>query len=75
MGAGALAPPPALPDRPRILVISLRRIGDLLLTTPLISSLRRAWRRWPAYLIGLPIFLIVLYGFFENFAYLLPASY
>lgn len=35
----------------------------------------RAWRRWPAYAIGLPIFLIVLYGFFENFAYLLPASY
>ena len=36
-------PPPALPDRPRILVISLRRIGDLLLTTPLIRSMRRAW--------------------------------
>jgi heptosyltransferase-3 len=28
---------------PRILVISLRRIGDLLLTTPLIRSLRHAW--------------------------------
>ena len=27
----------------RILVVSLRRIGDLLLTTPLIRSLRRAW--------------------------------
>jgi heptosyltransferase III len=27
----------------RILVISLRRFGDLLLTTPLIRSLRRAW--------------------------------
>jgi len=27
----------------RILVISLRRIGDLLLTTPLIRSLRRTW--------------------------------
>src|SRR5512137_2816374 len=27
----------------RILIISLRRIGDLLLTTPLIRSLRRAW--------------------------------
>ena len=27
----------------RILVISLRRIGDLLLTTPLIRSLHRAW--------------------------------
>jgi sortase A len=35
----------------------------------------RAWRRWPAYLIGAPVFLVVLYGFFENFSYLLPASY
>lgn len=32
-----------LPPRPRILVIALRRIGDVLLTTPLIASLRRAW--------------------------------
>lgn len=32
-----------LPARPRILVIALRRIGDVLLTTPLIRSLRRAW--------------------------------
>jgi len=30
-------------DPSRILVISLRRIGDLLLTTPLIRSLHRAW--------------------------------
>src|SRR6266700_1771070 len=37
--------PPRLPERPRILVISLRRIGDLLLATPLIRSLRRAWPR------------------------------
>jgi sortase A len=35
----------------------------------------RAWRRWPAYLVGLPIFLLVLYGFFENFSYALPSSY
>jgi len=27
----------------RILIISLRRIGDLLLTTPVIRSVRRAW--------------------------------
>jgi heptosyltransferase-3 len=32
-----------LPGRPRILVIALRRLGDVLLTTPLIRSLRRAW--------------------------------
>lgn len=35
--------PLTLPARPRLLVVSLRRIGDLLLTTPLIRSLRRAW--------------------------------
>ena len=33
----------ALPARPRILVIALRRLGDVLLTTPLIRSVRRAW--------------------------------
>ncbi len=32
-----------LPGRPRILVVALRRLGDVLLTTPLIRSLRRAW--------------------------------
>ena len=32
-----------LPDRARILVIALRRLGDVLLTTPLIASLRLAW--------------------------------
>lgn len=32
-----------LPPGPRILVVALRRLGDVLLTTPLIRSLRRAW--------------------------------
>jgi heptosyltransferase-3 len=32
-----------LPSHPRILVIALRRLGDVLLTTPLIASLRHAW--------------------------------
>jgi heptosyltransferase-3 len=32
-----------LGPRPRILVIALRRLGDVLLTTPLIRSIRRAW--------------------------------
>jgi lipopolysaccharide heptosyltransferase III len=35
--------PLSLPSRPRILVIALRRLGDVLLTTPLIRSLRRAY--------------------------------
>jgi lipopolysaccharide heptosyltransferase III len=34
----------ALPARPRILVVTLRRLGDVLLTTPLIRSIRNAWR-------------------------------
>jgi heptosyltransferase III len=33
----------ALPAEPRILVVVLRRLGDVLLTTPLIRSLRQAW--------------------------------
>lgn len=32
----------ALPDRPNILVITLRRLGDVLLTTALVRTLRRA---------------------------------
>ena len=38
-----LPPPIVLPAGSRILVVTLRRIGDALLTTPLIRSLRRAW--------------------------------
>lgn len=30
---------------------------------------------WSPYLVGVPVFLVVLYVFFENFALLLPASY
>ena len=36
--------------------------------------LGRRWRRWPAYFIAAPVFLVVLYFFFENFARLLPAN-
>jgi heptosyltransferase-3 len=36
-------PPISLPVSPKILVIALRRLGDVLLTTPLIRSLRRAY--------------------------------
>src|SRR5436190_23742208 len=35
--------PAALPARPRILVITLRRLGDVLLTTPLIRNIRRGF--------------------------------
>jgi sortase A len=33
-----------------------------------------AWRRWPAYLLGTPLFLFVLFFFFENVSRLLPAN-
>jgi len=32
------------------------------------------WRRWPAYLLATPVFLVVLFIFFENFSRLLPAN-
>lgn len=38
-----MTPAVALPARPRILVIALRRLGDVLLTTPLVRSLRRGF--------------------------------
>lgn len=37
------APRLDLPPNAQILVVALRRLGDVLLTTPLIRSLRRAW--------------------------------
>ncbi|MDQ1446389.1 MAG: sortase [Acidimicrobiaceae bacterium] len=37
--------------------------------------LSRRWRRWPAYLLGAPVFLLVLFVFFENFSRLLPANF
>ena len=30
---------------------------------------------WAPYLVGLPVFLVVLYVFFENFGRLLPGNY
>ena len=35
----------------------------------------RRWRKWPAYLIGLPFFLVALFFFFEEFSRLLPSNY
>ena len=34
----------------------------------------KRWRKWPAYALGTPVFLLALYFFFENFASLLPAN-
>ena len=35
----------------------------------------KLWRKWPAYFIGLPFFLVALFFFFENFSRLLPSNY
>jgi heptosyltransferase-3 len=35
--------PLALPARPRILVVALRRLGDVLFATPLMAAIRAAW--------------------------------
>ena len=37
--------------------------------------LGKLWSKWPAYLVGLPVFLVVLFFFFENFSRLLPANF
>jgi sortase A len=37
-------------------------------------ALSRLWRRWPSYAIGAPVFLVLLFLFFENFSRLLPAN-
>ena len=33
------------------------------------------WRKWPSYLVCLPVFLLVLFFFFEEFSRLLPANF
>ena len=35
----------------------------------------KLWKRWPAYLAGVPVFALVLFHFFESFSRLLPANY
>jgi sortase A len=34
----------------------------------------RLWKRWPVYAVATPIFLLVLFFFFENFARFVPAN-
>ncbi len=39
-----------------------------------ITYTARHWRRWPPYLLGIPLVLVVLFVFFENVARLFPAN-
>lgn len=38
-------------------------------------ALSRLWRRWPAYVLGAPVFAVSLFVFFGAFSELLPANY
>jgi sortase A len=38
-------------------------------------ALGRQWRKWPAYALGLPFFLVGLFFFFEEFSRLLPSNF
>ena len=37
--------------------------------------LAKRWKKWPAYAIALPFFLVTLFYFFENFSRLLPSNF
>ena len=88
-GEAAAGPPPA-PDRPATPPASGRAglsganasngpavaWGAAAAAVALLAwLLGRLWRRWPAYLLGAPLFLVVLFVFFENFSRLLPSNY
>ena len=49
----SLQSPSRNPERPRILLVTLRRLGDVLLTTPLVHALRE---RWPRAVIDMLVF-------------------
>lgn len=38
-------------------------------------ALGRKWRKWPAYALGLPFFMVALFFFFEEFSRLLPSNF
>lgn len=38
-------------------------------------ALGKRWRKWPAYLLGLPFFAVSLFFFFEEFSRLLPSNF
>ena len=54
---------------------ALLSAGVVVLVWVAFFSLSRAWRRWPAYLLGAPVFLVALFLFFEDVARLLPSAY
>ena len=84
IGPAKEAPPPAPPTR---IVRKAGLSGNQTAKAPAIQwgvlaaavffgtwYIARRWRRWPAYLMGAPVFLLVLFFFYENVARLLPAN-
>jgi len=70
--------PPALDDidgqgEPALITIVLG-MGTALIGL-LAWLLGRRWRKWPAYAVGLPFFLVSLFYFFEEFSRLLPSNF
>jgi sortase A len=79
-GIAAAPSPPALP---KTTSLSGKRVSKrpavlwgllAALCAAVTFTLSRIWRKWPAYFLGTPVFLLVLFVFFENFARLLPAN-
>lgn len=78
-----IAAAPSPPAAPKTTSLSGKRVSKrpavlwgllAALCAAVTFTLSRLWRKWPAYLIGAPVFLLVLFVFFENFARLLPAN-
>jgi hypothetical protein len=88
IGNAVAAPPSApKPSGPRGLAGEAGLSGERSTITPAVAwgllaaavavagwLLGRLWRKWPAYLAAAPVFLVVLFVFFENFSRLLPAN-
>ena len=80
---GIAATPSAPAEAPKTTSLSGKRVSKrpavlwgllAALCAAVTFTLSRIWRKWPAYFIGAPVFLLVLFVFFENFARLLPAN-
>ena len=75
--AGPVAPP-RLDDidgdgEPALPAILLAALGAFIWL--LAWLLGRRWRKWPAYALGFPFFMVTLFLFFEEFSRLLPSSF
>ncbi len=72
----APAAPTAIDAEPRGPVGPAIWLGLLALAVWLLFyALSRRWRRWPAYLLGAPVFGLALFVFFQAVANTLPANF